>query len=63
MHERVIHCFTFLLLFVMGSTGHFENKILTLLAKPDNEVRPAVIAAVIFSDKFCKLGLQAVQYL
>ena len=44
-------------------TGHSENKMLTSLSKPESELRPAVIVAVILSEIFCWLELQAAQYL
>ena len=38
------------------STGHSENKILTSVSKPDNEVRPIIIEAVILSVKILQAG-------
>ena len=43
--------------------GHSENKILTSFSKSRNEIRPAVIAAINFSEKFCRLDLQHTQSL
>ena len=42
---------------------HSKKKMLRSFSKLENEVQPAVIAAMIFSKDFCRLNLQAAQYL
>ena len=43
-------------------TGNFENKMLASFSKSENQVRPAVTPAMIFSETFCRLDLEDALY-